>query len=64
MVEDMLCHGRIGLTEAVVMGPGWAVLFYGRQSLGQGLSLGKARDTTFTLTGMGTWVGMPAYLCH
>ena len=62
LVEDMLCHGRTGLTETVVMGPSKAVLFYGRQSLGEGLSLGKARDTTFTLTGAGTWVGKPAYL--
>ena len=38
------------------------MLFYGRWSLGEGLSLGKARDATFTLTGAGTWVGKPAYL--
>ena len=43
---------------------GWerAVLFYHRQSLGEGLSLGEVRDTTFTLTGAGTWVGKLAYL--
>ena len=62
LVEDMLCHGRTGLTKAVVMGPGRAVLFYGRRSLGEGLSLGKVRDAAFTLTGAGTWVGKPAYL--
>ena len=62
VVEDMLCHGRTGLTKAVVMGPGWAVLFYGRWSLGEGLSLGKVRDTVFTLAGVGTWVGKLAYL--
>ena len=62
LVEDMLCHGRTGLTKAVVMGPGKAVLFYGRWSLGEGLSLGKVRDATFTLTAVGTWVGKPAYL--
>ena len=61
MVEDMLCHGRTGLTEAIVMGPGRAVLFYGRQSLGEGLSLGEVRDTAFTPTGTYTWVGKPAY---
>ena len=44
LVEDMLCHGRTGLTKAVVMGPGRAILFYGRWSLGEGPSLGKARD--------------------
>ena len=43
-------------------GPGRAVLFYGRWSLGEGLSLGKARDATFTLTGAGTWVGKLAHL--
>ena len=62
LVEDMLCYGRTGLTEAVVIGPGRAVLFYGRWSMGEGLSLGKVRDTTFALTGTGTWVGKPVYL--
>ena len=62
IVEDMLCHGRTGLTKAIVMGPGWAVLFYGRWSLGKGLSLGKVRDIMFTLTGAGTWVGKQAYV--
>ena len=41
VVEDMLCHGWTGLTKAVVMGLGRAVLFYGRQSLGEVLSSGK-----------------------
>ena len=50
LVEDMLCHGRTGLTEAVVMGPGKAVLLYGRQSLEEGLSLGKVRDAAYTVT--------------
>ena len=62
LVEDMLCYARTGLTKAVVMGPGRAVLLYGRHSLGEGLSLGKSRDATFILTGAGTWVGKPAYL--
>ena len=62
LVEDMLCNARTGLNEAVVMGPGRAILFYGRCSLGEGLTLGKARDATFLLTGVGTWVGKPAYL--
>ena len=30
--------------------------------MGEGLSLGKARDAAFTLTGAGTWFGKPAYL--
>ena len=61
LVEDMLCYGRTSLTKAIVMGPGRAVLFYGRWSMEEGLSLGEVRDTTFTLTGGGTWVGKPAY---
>ena len=43
-------------------GPGWAILFYGQQSLGEGLSLGKACDTTFTLSGATGWVGKQAQL--
>ena len=62
VVEDMLHHGRSGLTEAVVMGPGRAVLFYGRWSLGEGLSLGEVRDITFTFTVAGNWVGKLANL--
>ena len=60
--EDMLCYARTGLTEAMVMGPGRAVLSYGRHLLGEGLHPGKSRDATFVLTGAGTWVGKPGYL--
>ena len=62
LVEDMLCEARTGLTEAVVTGPGRAVLFYGRHSMGEGLTVDEARDATFLLTGAGTWVGKSAYL--
>ena len=62
LVEDMLHDARTGLTEAVVTGPGRAVLFYGRLSIGEGLTTDKARDATFLLTGVGTWVGKLAYL--
>ena len=62
LMEDMLHYARTGLTKAVVMGPGRAILFYGRWSLGEGLSLGKARDAIFVLTGVGTWVSKPAFL--
>ena len=62
LVEDMLHNVRTSLTEAVVTGPGRAVLFYGRHSLGEGLTTDKARDATFLLTRAGTWVGKPAYL--
>ena len=47
---------------AVVIGPGKAILFYGRRSMGEGLKVDKARDTTSLLTGAGTWVGKSAYL--
>ena len=40
LVEDILCYARTGLTKAVVMGLGRAIHFYGRWSLGEGLSLG------------------------
>ena len=58
----MLCDIRTSLTEAVVTGPGRAVLFYGRCSLGEGLTADKPRDATFLLTGAGMWVGKLAYL--
>ena len=62
LVEDMLQEARTGLTEAVVIGPGRAVLFYGRHSMGEGLKADEARDATFLLTGTGTWVEKSAYL--
>ena len=62
VVEDMLQEARVGLTEAVVIGPGRAILFYGRHSRGEGLKADEARDATFLLTGTGTWVGKLAYL--
>ena len=63
LVEDMLCEARNRLTETVVTGPGRAVLFYGRHSMGEGLMADEARDATFLLTGAGTWVGKKvAYL--
>ena len=57
LVEDMLHDVRTGLTKAVVTGPGRVVLFYGRHSMGEGLTADEARDATFLLTGAGTWVG-------
>ena len=62
IVEDMVHEWRTGLTEAVVTGPGWAVLFYGCCSLGEGLNLGEVRDAMFTLSGVITWVGKQAQL--
>ena len=62
LVEDMPCDVRTGLTKAVVIGPGGAVLFYGRHSVGEGLTADETRDAAFLLTRGGTWVGKLAYL--
>ena len=62
LVEDMLCDVRTSLTKAVVIGQGRAVLFYGRCSLGEGLTMDEARDAAFLFTRVGMWVGKPAYL--
>ena len=62
LVEDMLYDARTRLTNAVVTGPGRAVLFYRRHSMGEGLTADEARDTTFLLKGAGTWVEKLAYL--
>ena len=61
LVEDMLLDIRTGLTKAVVTGLSRAVLFYGKHSLGEGLTADEARDATFLLTGTGLWVGKLAY---
>ena len=58
----MLHDIRTGLTKAVVKGPGRAVLFYGRHSMGGGLTIDEDRDAAFLLTRAGTWVGKLAYL--
>ena len=62
LVEDMLQEARAGLTEAVVIGPGRAILFYGRHLLGEGLKADEVRDAAFLLTGAGTWVEKSSYL--
>ena len=62
LVEDMLQEARAGLTKAVVICPGRAILFYGRHSLGEGLKVDKVRDAAFLPTGAGTWVGKSTYL--
>ena len=62
LLEDILCDIRICLTKAVVTGPGRAVLFYGRHSLGEGLTADEARDAAILLTRAGMWVGKLAYL--
>ena len=62
VLGDMPQDSKSSLTEVVVMGPGQAILFCGRQSLGEGLSLGEACNTTFTLSGVISWVGKQAQL--
>ena len=62
VVEDMLQEARAGLMEVVVIGPGRAILFYGRHLMGEGLKADEARDAAFLLTGAGTWVEKLAYL--
>ena len=44
------------------MGPSQAILFYGRQSLGEGLNLGDVCDAMFKPTGDISWVGKQAQL--
>ena len=61
LMEDILHDARTRLTKAVVTGPDRAVLFYGRCSKGEGLTVDDARDATFLLMGAGMWVGKLAY---
>ena len=60
VVEDMVWDGKSGLTEAIVTGSGWAILFYGWQSLGEGLSMDEVWHATFMLSGTISWVGKQA----
>ena len=62
LMADILCDVRTRLTKAVVTGPGRVVLFYGRCSMGEGLTAEEATDATILLTGAGMWVGKSAYL--
>ena len=64
LLEDMLHDIRTSLTKAVVTGPGRAVFFYGRRSLGEDLMADEARDAAFLLTGAGSWVGKLALPCN
>ena len=62
VIEDMLRETRAGLTEAVVVGPGRAILFYGRHSLGEGLKADEARDACIPpdwCRSLGRKIGLP-----
>ena len=62
VVEDMLWEVRAGLTDTVVIGPGRAILFYGRHSMGEGLKADEARDAAFLphrCRDVGGEVGLP-----
>ena len=62
VVEAMVWDGKSGLTEEVVTGPFWAILFYVWWSLGEGLSLDNVWDAVFMLSGAIGWVGKQAQL--
>ena len=62
VAEEMLWDGKSGLTNAVVKSPGQAILFYGRQSVGEGLSLGEVDDAMFMLSEAISWVSKQAQL--
>ena len=53
---------NLALQKQLWQAHGWVILFYGRQSLGEGLSLGEAWDSMFMLTGAINWVGKQAQL--
>ena len=60
LVEGMLHDARTGLTKVVVTGPCRAVLFYRRQSMGEGLMVDKARDASQELVhGWENWPTSP-----
>ena len=62
LVEDMLCDARTGLTKAWWQVQVGQFFSYGKHSMGEGLTMDKARDATFLLTGARMWVGKSAYL--
>ena len=62
VVENMVWDGKSSLTEAVMTGPDWAILFFQWQSLGEELRMGKAQDAVFMLLGAISWVGKQAQL--
>ena len=64
MVTDILQEAWLEdqITEAVVLSPGEAILFFGRCSRNEGLPYHKARDIEFGLGGPFNWAGRPAQI--
>ena len=61
LIADIFQEGlEKRITKAMVLGPGEAVLFFGRWSLKEGLPHGKARDVAFCVAGPVTWTGRQA----
>ena len=50
------------ITKPVVLASGEAILFFGRQSLKEGLPHGKARDVAFSVAGPVIWAGRQAHV--
>ena len=50
------------ITEAVVLSPGEAILFFGRHSRNEGLPYHRARDVEFGLGGPFDWAGRPTQI--
>ena len=64
LMEDMLHDARTGLTKAVVIGPGRAVLFYGRCSMGEGLTMQMRLEMPHSYSqgqvcGLDNWPSLP-----
>ena len=58
LILDMLQEGpEEQITEAVVLAPREAILFFGWWSHKEGLPLGGTRDVGFSLTGLTSWAG-------
>ena len=63
LIVDMFQEGlEEQITEAVVLASGEVVLFFGRQSLKEGLPLGNTRDVGFSLMDPINWAGRSAHV--
>ena len=63
LITDMFQEGlKEQITEAVILAPGKAILFFGRWLCREGLPFGSARDIRFSLTGPVNWAGRMAWV--